>query len=208
MTQRPAPVTHEPLAGHAPAPAERVCPWWLGPLLASPVRRLFDNTGPLLATLIEPGMTVLDFGCAMGFHTLPAARLAGAHGRVIAVDVQPRMLAGLRRRAARAGLVERIDPRLCQPGDLGFEDLARSVDVVLAFHVLHETPDIPRTLNQLGQVLRPGGRFLLVEPKGHVSEASFAATLAHAESAGLQVVSPARTRGSRAVVLQRPPANG
>jgi hypothetical protein len=44
-----------------------------------------------------------------GFLTLDLARRVGASGRVIAVDIQPKMIERLKRRAAKAGLVERID---------------------------------------------------------------------------------------------------
>jgi hypothetical protein len=51
----------------------------------------------------------------MGFFTLELARLVGASGRVVAVDPQPRMIAGLRRRARRAELLDRIDARVFPP---------------------------------------------------------------------------------------------
>jgi predicted O-methyltransferase YrrM len=57
-------------------------------------------------------MTVLEPGPGMGFFTLDLARLAGRQGRVIAVDIQPRMIAGLQRRAAKAGLADTIDARV------------------------------------------------------------------------------------------------
>lgn len=83
---------------------QRVYPWWLGYLLVSPLRRLSQNPGKVLAPYVREGMTVLEPGRGMGFFTLELARLVGPSGRVVAVDIQPRMLAGLRRRAARAGL--------------------------------------------------------------------------------------------------------
>ena len=36
--------------------------------------------------LIRPGMTVLDIGANIGAHTLPLARLVGAHGTLIAIE--------------------------------------------------------------------------------------------------------------------------
>jgi len=199
QTTRQAQQTTRP----APAATPRVCPWWLGPFLASGVRRLFDNPDALLASLIKPGMIVLDFGCAMGFHTLPIARLVGEHGRVVAVDIQPRMLVGLQRRAAKAGLLERIDARLCTTDDLSLDGLVGSIDAAVAFHVIHETSDIAATLARLHAALRPGGALLLAEPKGHVSATGFAATLALAESAGFRILSPAEARRSRVRVLER-----
>jgi len=78
----------------------RVCPWWLGYLLASPVRRLLQDPRKLLGPYVREGMTVLEPGPGMGFFTLEIARLVGPSGRVVAVDIQPRMLSSLRRRSA------------------------------------------------------------------------------------------------------------
>ncbi len=68
-------------------------------------------------------MTVFEPGPGMGFFTIELARRVGPTGRVVAVDIEPRMLAGLRRRAAKAGLLERIDLRLAQTRTLGIVDL-------------------------------------------------------------------------------------
>ena len=83
--------------------AERVCPVWMGWWLASPVRKLFQNPEKILGPFIQPGMTVLEPGCAMGFFSLPAAKLAGPKGKVVCIDLQPGMIRQLSRRAAKAG---------------------------------------------------------------------------------------------------------
>jgi predicted O-methyltransferase YrrM len=57
----------------------------------------------------------------MGCSALELARRVGASGRVIAADLQPSMIDALRRRAARAGLSERIDSRLTAPQTMGAE---------------------------------------------------------------------------------------
>src|SRR5689334_13654635 len=88
-----------------------VCPWWIGYILASPLRRLMNSPRQVLDPYVRDGMTVLEPGPGMGFFTLEIARRVGATGRVIAVDIQPRMLAGLEKRAAKAGLLERVEVR-------------------------------------------------------------------------------------------------
>src|SRR5512133_2023740 len=98
-----------------------VCPWWLGYLLVSPLRRLVQDPAAILAPCVREGMTVLEPGPGMGFFTLEAARRVGPRGKVVAVDLQPRMLAALRRRAARAGLGERVETREARPESLGVE---------------------------------------------------------------------------------------
>jgi predicted methyltransferase len=60
--------------------SHHVCPWWIGYLLASPLRRLFQNPHELLASYMSEGMTVLEPGPGMGFFTLDLARLVGSSG--------------------------------------------------------------------------------------------------------------------------------
>ena len=91
-------------------------------LLASPVRRLVQDPGHLLNPYVHAGMAVFEPGPGMGFFTLELARLVGPTGRVIAVDVEPRMIDGLRRRARKAGLLHRIDARVVQPTFMGIDD--------------------------------------------------------------------------------------
>ncbi len=176
----PLPSHRAPLAGPG-----RVCPWWVGPLLASPLRRLIESPERLLGPHVKPGMTVLEPGCGMGFFTLPLARLVGPAGRVICRDVQARMIDGLRCRARRAGLLERIEASVCTPQDLDLAAVRERIDLAVAIHTVHETGDEGRFLGQIAGALRPGGALLLMEPRGHVSRQAFAATLAAAERAGL-----------------------
>jgi tRNA A58 N-methylase Trm61 len=75
----------------------RICPRWLGYVLASPLRRLLQDPGAIVQPYVQHGMTVLEPGPGMCFFTLELARRVGPSGRVVAVDVQPRMIAGLKR---------------------------------------------------------------------------------------------------------------
>jgi len=185
--------------------SSHTCPWWLGRLLVSPVRRLFDNPRTRLAPYVREGMRVLEPGPGMGFFTLELARLVGPGGRVVAVDFQEEMVKGLRRRARRAGLADRIDARVCTAGDLGVGDLAGTVDLAVLIYMLHEVADPEAFLRALFAALKPGGSVLIVEPRGHVSAAAFQASLDQAAAAGLALAEPARGRELR-VLLRRPAA--
>jgi len=185
--------------------AHRICPWWLGYLLANPLRRLYQNPRAILAPHLQAGMTVVEPGPGMGFFTLDIARLVGPAGRVVAIDVQPKMIRALRRRAKRAGLGERIETRLVASEDVtGMEHLDGSADFVLAFAVVHELPDQGRFFAAAARTLKPRGHLLLAEPKGHVIPEDFAQTLDAAASAGLSAVERPSIRGSHAVLLQKP----
>ena len=146
-------------------------------------------------------MLVLEPGPGMGFFTLELARIAGAGGRVVAVDIQDKMLGALRRRARRARLLERIDARLAAGSELGVKDLNGKVDFVLAFAVVHEVPDQSRFFAETSAALKRGGKMLISEPSGHVTDARFAASLALAKGTGLRVESRPEISGSRSAVL-------
>jgi len=164
--------------------SEHVCPWWLGYLLVSPIRRWMQNPDELIDPYVTPGMTVLEPGPGMGFFTLPLARRVGS-GRVIAVDIQPKMLDRLRRRAIKAGLIQRIETRLSKPDSLAIDDLKGKVDF----------------FREAARALAPSGRVLFAEPAGHVNESKFAQQLNSAAKASLKVSSRPEVKRFHAAVL-------
>jgi SAM-dependent methyltransferase len=148
-------------------------------------------------------MTVLEPGPGMGFLTLPLAKLVGDSGRVIAVDVQPKMIAGLKRRAAKANLLHRIDARLTSPETLGVDDLAGNVDFTLAYAMVHELPNAASFFVEISQASKPHAKLLLAEPRGHVNEAAFNTELRDAAGAGLEVVERLEIKRSLAALLEK-----
>jgi len=184
--------------------AERVCPWWLGYLLASPIRQwLSGNPKKILEPYVQTGMTVFEPGPGMGFFTLELARLVGPSGRVIAVDVQPKMIAGLKRRAARAGLQDRIDVRQATADSLGVSDRVGKVDFTLAFAVVHEMPSASQFFSQAALVSKAAATLLFAEPSGHVKPDKFEAELEDAVKAGFAIEERLSIRRSQAVLLRK-----
>jgi 2-polyprenyl-3-methyl-5-hydroxy-6-metoxy-1,4-benzoquinol methylase len=183
--------------------AEHVCPVWIGYLLASPLRKLFQNPDKILSPWVQEGMTVLDVGCAMGFFTLPLARMVGPSGKVVCIDLQEKMIQALSRRARKAGLLDRIDARVCPSDSLGLADLSGQIDFALLMAVVHEVQDPDRLFAELGPALKSTGRLLLAEPRGHVTEPEFKATLALAHQRGIGVVDTLQIRQSHAALLER-----
>lgn len=184
--------------------SERVCPPWIGYLLASPIRKLVQNPKKILSPYVRQGMTVLDVGSAMGFFTLPLARLVGSSGKVIAVDLQEKMLKSLVKRATKAGLFGVIEPRLSPADTLGLPDLAGRIDFALVFAVVHEMSDAAHLFSELAALLRPEGTILLAEPTGHVNAPAFEETLAKAQAQGLALTDRPKISRSRAVLLKKP----
>jgi ubiquinone/menaquinone biosynthesis C-methylase UbiE len=179
------------------------CPPWIGWLLASPVRAWFQKPERILGVRITPGMKVLDVGSAMGFFSLPLARMVGPEGRVLCVDVQEKMLRQLKRRARRAGLLDRLDPILSTPDSLTLDGRDGTVDFALAFAVVHEVPSPERLFTEIARALKLGGLLLVAEPARHVSAQEFGQTVTTAEAQGFAVVEHPRIPASHAVLLRK-----
>jgi ubiquinone/menaquinone biosynthesis C-methylase UbiE len=151
------------------------------------LRRLFENPYKILGRFVREGMIVLEPGCGMGYFTLPLARMVGSQGRVVAVEIQPKMLSVLSRRAQKAGLSNRIELHQTEAEGLGLEDLSGKVDLATALHMVHEVPDQDVFFTEVWKALKPGGKLFVVEPKGHVSQNRFEETVANAEKIGFKL---------------------
>ena len=182
--------------------SKHVCPWWLGYTLIIPLRRLQYDPARLLAPYVGAGMTVLEPGPGMGFFTLELARLVGPTGRVVAVDVQPKMLARLKRRAAKAGLLSRLDVRVAKPDSLGVDDITEA-DFALAFAMVHEMPAPGAFFTELAHALKPGASVLFAEPKGHVKPGEFEEELQAAARAGFAIADRPSIKTVYAALLRK-----
>jgi ubiquinone/menaquinone biosynthesis C-methylase UbiE len=181
------------------------CPWWLAYTFDNPLRRLLHDPAALFRGLVKEGDTVVDIGCGLGHFSIGMARLVGASGKVIALDVQPEMVRRATGRAKRRGVRQRIDFRVAELERLG---LSEPVDFVLAFWMVHEARNKGALLSEVRSALKPTGRFLIAEPRGHVSAQRFEATVEKARSAGFTVSQGPRVRLSHAVLCTPGPAGG
>ena len=183
--------------------AHQICPPWVGYLMINPFRKLFENPSKMLGPFVKEGMIILEPGCGMGYFTLPLAQMAGPKGRIIAVDIQPKMLSVLKRRAQKAGLSKRIELRLIRENMLGLKDMSGKVDLAVVLHVVHEVPDQASFFVEIWQYLKPGATLLFVEPKGHVSRDQFAESTAVAENVGFVSEAPLKTATGRIAILKK-----
>jgi precorrin-6B methylase 2 len=132
--------------------------------LERPAREREERTDLLLAGLgLRPGDVVADIGAGTGYFTLPMARQVAENGRVLAVDIQPEMLAIIERRMLAEDvfniemiLATETDPRLP----------AGAVDVVLMVDAYHEFSHPREVMEQVVASLSGRGRVVLVEYRG------------------------------------------
>jgi SAM-dependent methyltransferase len=125
---------------------------------------LFGDSFYLWAVLglIDPTLVVGDLGCGTGQLSQTIAPYVS---RVIAVDASADMLDAARQRLAEA---KNVDIR---QGDLEALPIDNgALHAAMLSLVLHYSPDPARALAEVGRVLRPGGRVLVVDMLPHDRE--------------------------------------
>jgi ubiquinone/menaquinone biosynthesis C-methylase UbiE len=162
--------------------------------LETPERLAWQKPDEVVAALgLAPGAVACDVGAGPGYFAIRMARAVGPAGRVHAIDVEPRMLELLARRAGEAG-VSNVIAHLSKDGESAPPE---PCDLVLVVNAFHHFRDGAAALRRLASALKPGGRIANVDfhegelpvgppPEHKVSRAAF---LAAAEEAGLEVES-------------------
>jgi ubiquinone/menaquinone biosynthesis C-methylase UbiE len=128
-------------------------------LVDLPVRRRYMR--PVLDRVgICPGECVLELGLGPGMFTVEAAQRVGPEGRLVAVDIQPKMIAQVEKRIQDAGLTN-VETHVADAYHLPLDDA--SVDRAFLVTVLPEVPDQARALAELRRVLKPRGLLSITE---------------------------------------------
>lgn len=163
-------------------------------------RRLFQNPGKIVGDYIKEGDTVIDLGCGPGYFTLDMARMAGPSGKIHAVDLQPEMLEKAARKAEREKLQNRIIFHPCAQDKIGLSETIKA-DFILAYYMVHETPDHLKFLTEVKNHLKDNGKFLLVEPKFHVTKKHFARIKDICETIGYRILGSPLKKGGHSLLL-------
>ena len=165
------------LGWSAPCPA--AFGWALNhPLRRRYMRRTIERFG------IRRGETVLELGPGTGALTVDAARKVGLEGRLVAVDIQPEMIAAVEKRVRRAGL-SNVETHVADAYRLPLED--ESADRAFLVTVLPEIPDQARALAELRRVLKPGGVLSITEDFADPDYQFASETIRRVQAAGFRL---------------------
>ena len=161
---------------------------------------------PLLAPAdLQPGQTVVDYGCGPGGLALELARRAGPTGHVHGVDLNKEFVGLARKALAEAGFGTTSTVHHVMDDKIPLANA--SVDRLVCKNVMEYVPDIDATLREFRRVVKPGGMahiidsdwgMLVVEPLGHekLGELFEAAKLAyHTPHAGRMLYSGMKKAG-------------
>ena len=130
-------------------------------IIDNPIRRRIqppDET--VIRHGIESGMTVLEVGPGNGTYTIATARRVGDNGKLITVDIEPKMIERVRKRAQKEG-IKNIEARVADVFELPFEDGYFNVIYMIA--VIGEIPTPERAMREFYRVLSSQGTLVFSE---------------------------------------------
>jgi ubiquinone/menaquinone biosynthesis C-methylase UbiE len=179
---------------------EHVCGFEHAKWLDNGFRRMFQNPEKMFKPYITPGSTILDIGCGPGTFTQGLATLNGQSGKVIAIDLQDKMIELTRAKMSLSGMLDRVTFHRCSKISI---DIDISADFILTFYMVHETPDPLKFIDQISSLLARDGYYYLAEPKGHVSKGQYEKMLTRCKDNGLLLIKRSGII-SRIAVFQKP----
>ncbi|KIX15291.1 class I SAM-dependent methyltransferase [Dethiosulfatarculus sandiegensis] len=130
--------------------------------------------------LLQPGQTVIDYGCGPGRYVPMAARAVGPHGKVFAVDIHPLAVAKVNRiiKAKRLVNVEAVQI------DGYRTPLEKEIaDVIYALEMFHMVKQPGELLQEFARLLKKEGVLLMGD--GHQSRDE---TITKIEDSGALIV--------------------
>ena len=154
---------------------------------------------------INSGMTIADIGAGSGYYVVRLSPIVGPHGRIIAEDVIPEYLQGLRSRVHDLGL-QNVTISLGEPHDPRLP--VGSLDIAILVHMYHEIAQPYALLYNLVPALKPGARVGIVDAYGPTSQHGTPPSLLRCEftAAGYREISLDRLTGSDAyLAIFEPP---
>lgn len=130
--------------------------------LDNPERRKILPPDEILQKLgLTSGDIVADVGCGIGYFTFPASIIVGLNGKVLAMDISDEMLEHVREKVHLIGAANIETIKIDNEQNLLLAD--NSVDVELAFFVLHEVQDSAQFIFNLNRILKPGGKLAIID---------------------------------------------
>jgi len=155
-----------------------------------------DEVGQLVRLLgIKSGMTVADIGAGSGYYVVRLSPVVGSNGRIIAEDIMPEYLQGLRNRVRDLAL-RNVAITLGEPHDPRLP--AGSVDIAILVHMYHEIAQPYALLYNLVPALKPDARVGIVDVFAPTSKHGTPPTLLRCELAavGYREINFNRLKGS------------
>lgn len=127
----------------------------------APERAAWQKPEAVVALLeLQPGMTVADIGAGTGYFLPHLSPAVGPTGRVLALDIEPKLVAYMQARAKTEGL-DNVQAKTVAPDDPQLE--GSSTDRVLIVDTWHHIGARVDYGKKLWTGLKPGGAVYIVD---------------------------------------------
>lgn len=166
-------------------------------------REVFAERDAIVAAVgLKPGERVADVGTGTGLFLAPFSRAVGDKGQVLAVDIAPKFVAHVEKRAQKEGLANLV---AVLSNERSAELAEGAVDALFLCDTYHHFEYHEDMLRSIRRALRPGGRLVVVDFErvpgvsrewilGHVRAGKDAVT-AEIEGAGFRLVDEVKIDG-------------
>jgi len=120
-------------------------------------RKAFSPEQMLEMIPLKKTDTILDFGAGTGYFTIPMAK--GTEGNVYALDIDATMLDMISKKALDEQLTNIIPSSSIE----GLSLASGTIDIIIAFLVLHEIKPLAPLLQEMRSVLKKEGYLICLE---------------------------------------------
>ena len=127
------------------------------------VFKIFRNIDKeIYFTGIKSGYTVLDFGCGLGFNTIPAARIVGSTGKIFALDNNKKAIEIIRGKIKKNN-IKNIEV-IFSDCDTSLDD--NTIDIVFLHNTFPMIENKKDVLNEIRRVLKSMGKLSYISRTG------------------------------------------
>lgn len=123
-------------------------------------RELLPPKKTLIKLGLHDGDIMADIGCGIGYFTIPASKIVGSNGKIIAIDILPEMIQDVEVKIKQND-ISNIRTSLITEDDFKLED--SEVTIAFISNVLHEIEDKKTFLNKIKDNISSRGRIAIVE---------------------------------------------
>ena len=133
-------------------------------------REIFHHREQIIAALgVKPGMKIADIGAGTGLFTLRLAEAAGPDGKVYGVEISPKFIEHIKKRAETLAM-KNVSTVLCTDRSVELPD--SSIDLAFICDVYHHFEHPGDSMKSLHKALKPGGEVALIDFKRIPGESS------------------------------------
>lgn len=123
-------------------------------------KELLPPEQTLISLGLEEGAIVADIGCGIGYFTIPASKIVGESGKILAMDILPEMLSDVEVKINEDN-ISNIELVLTEENDLKVED--NKVTFAFISLVLHEANEKEKFISEIKRIISPEGKIAIVE---------------------------------------------